>query len=145
MRGLMNSRLGASLILVAWLAANTGCETTGPRQQLEWKPVQITEPSQVAGKWDGLLQRFPPSRRTDLVSVVITPDGRFHFSSVRTIGVLSGEGNLTVTDGHLTATNERGSLEMTLHEADNQRMLKTTGESSDGTRFIVDLTPAKTP
>jgi hypothetical protein len=137
-------RLSLCFLSLAWLAANTGCETIAPRQQLEWKPVQITDPSQVAGKWDGLLQRFPPSRRMDLVSVVIAPDGRFHFSSVKTIGVLSGEGHLTVTDGHLTATNERGSLEMTLHEADNQRMLKTTGESSDGTRFVVDLTPTKT-
>jgi len=137
-------RLSLCFLSLAWLATGIGCETTGQRQQLEWKPVQITDPSQVAGKWDGLLQRFPPSRRTDLVSIVIAPDGRFHFSSVRTIGVLSGEGNLTVTDGHLTATNERGSLEMTLHEADNQRMLKTTGESSDGTRFVVDLTPTTT-
>lgn len=136
-------RFSLLFLSLAWLAAAAGCETTGPRQQLEWKPVHITDPSQVTGKWDGLLRRVPPSR-TDLVTVVIAPDGRFRFTSARTIGILTGEGTLTVADGHLTATTERGSLEMTLYEADSQRMLKAKGQSSDGIGFVVDLTPVKT-
>jgi len=136
-------RLSLLFLCLTWLAANTGCETSATRPQLDWKPVQVSDVSQVAGKWQGLLRRIPPSRTTDLVTVLIAPDGRFHFSSVRTIGLLTGEGNLTLTDGHLMATDERRSLEMTLYEADNQRMLRTKGQSSDGFGFHVDLTPVK--
>ena len=127
---------------LAWLAATAGCETAAPRQQSNWKRVTVTDPSQVAGKWEGLLRRVPPVR-TDPVTVMIAPDGRFRFISVRTLGLLSGDGNLTVSDGHLTATTEKESATLTLYEAENQRMLTVKGQSTDGLEFEADLTPAR--
>ena len=127
---------------LAWLTATAGCGTAAPRQPTDWKRVTVTHPSQVAGKWEGLLQRTPPVR-TDPVTVMIAPDGRFRFTGFKTLGLLSGDGNLTVDDRHLTATTEKESATLTLYEADNQRMLTVKGQSTDGLEFEANLTPAR--
>jgi hypothetical protein len=135
-------RLSALLLMPAWLAITAGCETAPPRTSLEWKAVPITNPAQAAGKWEGILRRVPPSKTDDLVAILIATDGRFRFTSVRTIGVLSGEGTFTVADHRLTVSTEQGSIDMTLYEADGRRMLKTKARSHDGFEYFSDLTPA---
>lgn len=135
-------KLSALASLLACLAVTVGCETAAPRQQGEMKQVSIADPSQVAGKWEGLLRRVPPSR-TDTVTLIVLSDGRFRFTSARTIGLLTGEGTFTVTDGRLTAGTERGSMEATLFEGEERRMLRATGQSSDGIGFIAELMPVK--
>ena len=134
-------RLPLLFLSLAWLVCS-GCETPPPRQQPEMKMVTITDSSQVAGKWEGLLRRVPPSR-TDAVTLVVLPDGRFRFTSVRTIGLLTGDGTFIVTDGRLTTTTDRGSMDVNLFEGDSQRMLRATGKSSDGIGFIAELSPIK--
>jgi len=124
------------------LMATVGCETVPPLPQLEWKPVPITDPAQAAGKWEGILRREPPSRTDDFVTIIIVTDGRFRFTSVKTIGVLSGEGTFTIADGGLTITDERGSINMTLYEGDGQRMLRAKARSHDGIEYHSDLTPS---
>jgi len=132
--------LSLSFLVLALLSATTGCETA-PRPELAWKPVAITDPSQVAGKWEGILRREPPTKAAnDLVTILILHDGRFRFLSVRTIGVLSGEGTFSVVDSGLSFSSDRGSIDMTLFEADNQRMLKTKARSHDGFEYASDLT-----
>jgi hypothetical protein len=134
-------QLSVMLLSIAWLAATAGCGTAAPRQQLDWKRVTVTDPSQVAGKWEGLLRRTPPVR-TDPVTVVIASDGRFRFSGEKTLGLLSGDGSITVAEGRLTATTEKESATLTLYEADNQRMLNIKGQSTDGlVEFEANLTP----
>src|SRR5262245_2001634 len=93
-------RLGLICVGLLGLAAAAGCETTATRQQAEMKMVAITDLAQVAGKWEGLVRRVPPSR-TDGVTLIVLPDGRFRFTSARTIGLLTGEGTFTLVDGHL--------------------------------------------
>lgn len=134
-------QLSVVLLSLAWFAAAAGCGTAAPRQQLDWKRVTVTDPSQVAGKWEGLLRRIPPVR-TDPVTVMIAPDGRFRFTGEKTLGLLSGDGNLNVAEGRLTATTEKESATLTLYEADNQRMLNIKGQSTDGLiEFEANLTP----
>lgn len=135
--------LSALCSLFVIMALSAGCETTQLREKPELKMVAITDASQVAGKWEGLLRRVPPSR-TDGVTLIVLPDGRFRFISARTIGILSGEGVFSVVDDHLTVSTERGSFDLSLFEGAGQRLLRATGQSSDGSRFIAELTPAPT-
>jgi len=132
-----------ALLALGWSVASVGCETVEQHRRPAWSPVSITEISSVAGKWEGILRRLPPTKRNDLVTIVIAPDGKFHFVSVRTIGVMSGEGNFDLTNGKLTASSERGTIEATLFEAEGQRMLKAVGKAADGMEYNAEMTQAK--
>jgi len=99
--------------------------------------------SNVAGKWEGIMRRVPPAKRHDMVSMIISPDGKFRFVSVRTIGVMSGEGSFALTNGKLTASSERGTIEATLFEAEGQRMLKAEGKASDRMEYNAEVTQVK--
>ena len=140
----LSSRLLWIIVSLAWFTASIGCQTISPKEQTELKMVTITDLSQVAGKWEGLLRRVPPSR-TDGVTLIILADGRFRFTSARTIGILRGEGTFTVADGRLATTSERGTMDVTLFEGEGRRMLRATGQSSDGLGFVAEVTPVKNP
>ena len=140
----LSSRLLLIIVSLAWFTASIGCQAMAPKEQAELKMVDVTDPSQVAGKWEGLLRRVPPSR-TDGVTLVILSDGRYRFTSARTIGILRGEGTFTVADGRLTTTGERGTMDVTLFEGEGRRMLRATGQSSDGLGFVAEVTPVKSP
>jgi hypothetical protein len=130
-------------LAVTWLALNAGCETTEPRQELAWAPVPIADLPSVAGTWEGIMRRVPHQKRNDLVTIVIAPDGQFKFTSVRTIGVMSGEGQFALTNGKLTFSSERGTIDATLLEAKGQRMLKAAARASDGTEYNSELTQVR--
>ena len=132
----------ACLALVC-LAIGQGCEPRPRSEDLQWVPVQITDLSSIAGKWDGLMRRIPPDRRDDWVTVTIASDGRFEFSSLRTIGVFSGQGRFEVTDGKLQSRSERGAVEAVLYQAGSQRMLKAKGRAADGTEYTAEVKPVK--
>ncbi|HTL60850.1 MAG TPA: hypothetical protein VL261_04315 [Nitrospira sp.] len=125
------------------LAMNPGCETTDRSKPPQWVQLPITDVSEVAGKWDGLMRRIPPDRRDDWVTVVIGSDGRYEFSSLRTIGVFSGHGQFAVNEGKLKATSERGTIEATLYEAGAQRMLKAKARTADGMEYAAEVKPVK--
>ena len=139
-----STRLSVIALILAWLAAGIGCQTISSKEQAALEMVPVTDPSQVAGKWEGLLRRVPPSR-TDGVTLVILSDGRYRFTSARTIGILRGEGTFTVADGRLTTTGERGTMDVALFEGEGRRMLRATGQSSDGLGFVAEVTPVKSP
>jgi hypothetical protein len=137
---------GWSLVLAGLLCAviSHGCETTDrPQPVPQWVQVPITDPSDVAGKWDGLMRRIPPDRRDDWVTVSIAPDGRYEFSSLRTIGIFTGHGDFALHDGKLLSKSERGTVEAVLYRAGDQRMLKAKGRAADGTEYTAEVKPAK--
>jgi hypothetical protein len=105
--------------------------------------VPIADVSDVAGKWDGLMRRIPPDRRDDWVTVAIAPDGRYEFSSLRTIGIFTGHGDFSLNDGKLQSKSERGTVEAVLYQAGDQRMLKAKGRAADGTEYTAEVKPAK--
>lgn len=129
--------------VLLWLSLSLGCETPQPAQPTAWMPVQITDMSGVAGKWEGILRRVPQNKRNDLVALIIEPDGRFRFTSVRTIGILSGEGAFTLKDGKLTFRSERGTINAGLFEADGKRMLKAEGVGTDGMEYHTEMMPMR--
>lgn len=123
-----------------------GCQTAErpqPLQPPQWVQVPIADISDVAGKWDGLMRRIPPDRRDDWVTVAIAADGRYEFSSLRTIGIFTGHGDFSLTDGKLHSKSERGTVEAILYQAGDQRMLKAKGRAADGTEYTAEVKPAK--
>jgi hypothetical protein len=115
----------------------------GGGEQPQWVQVPITDATEVAGKWDGLMRRIPPDRRDDWVTVAIAPDGRYEFSSLRTIGIFTGQGEFAVNEGRLVSKSERGTVEAVLYQHGQQRMLKAKGRAADGTEYTAEVKPAK--
>jgi hypothetical protein len=125
------------------LVMSYGCQTTEHSEPPQWVQIPITDFSEVAGKWDGLMRRIPPDRRDDWVTVAIAPDGRYEFSSLRTIGIFTGHGEFALNEGRLISKSERGTVEAVLFQAGPQRMLKAKGRAADGTDYTAEVKPAK--
>lgn len=106
-------------------------------------PVSILTIESVSGKWAGILKTIPPSRKDDWVTMTIHREGAYHFESVRTIGLMQGEGTFTLTDGKLRAETERGWIMTTLYKEDGRRMLRVTAEAKSGVKYSADLAATK--
>jgi hypothetical protein len=131
-------------LLIACAVMSYGCGSTAERSGgPQWVQVPITDLSAVSGKWDGLIRQVPHQRRDDWVTVAIAPDGRYEFSSLRTIGVFSGRGQFDLNEGKLVSQSERGTLEAVLFEAGAQRMIKAKGRAADGTEYTAEVKPVK--
>ena len=137
------SAQGALRALAICLTIIYGCQPMERTEQPQWVQMPITDVSEVAGKWDGLMRRIPPDRRDDWVTVAIAPDGRYEFSSLRTIGVFSGHGEFAVNDGKLQSRSERGAVEAALYQAGAQRMLRAKGRAMDGSEYTAEVKPVK--
>jgi hypothetical protein len=131
------------LNLIICLAVTYGCRAVDRSDQPQWMQVPVDHVSTVAGKWDGLMRRMPPERRDDWVTVTIAPDGRYEFSSLRTIGVFTGHGVFGLNEGKLVSKSERGTVEAVLYEAGSQRMLRAKGRAADGTEYTAEVKPVK--
>jgi hypothetical protein len=130
--------------LLICLVMGYGCEKNMERStHPQWVQVPIADLSSVAGKWDGLIRVVPHQRRDDWVTVTIASDGRYEFSSLRTIGVFSGGGQFALDEGKLLSKSERGTVEAVLYEAGGQRMLKAKGRAADGSEYTAEVKPVK--
>lgn len=136
-------RWSIAVLALFCLAMSNGCETIERTEQAQWVSVPVTDVSTVAGRWEGVMRRMPPERRDDWVTVNIASDGRYQFTSLRTIGVFSGHGEFALNEGRLKASSERGTIEAELYEAGAQRMLKAKGRAADGTEYTAEVKPAK--
>lgn len=132
-----------TLLALIWITLSVGCDTPRHAQPTLWTAVEITDMAKVAGKWEGILRRSPQNKRNDLVALFIETDGRFRFTSVRTIGLLSGEGTFAVKDGKLTFTSEHFTINAGLFEGDGKRILRAEGVASDGMGYNSELTPTR--
>jgi hypothetical protein len=131
---------GATVLVVGFILACTGQDES---KHEPWVYSPITDMTQVAGTWEGLLIRSPRSRQDDWVKLIIRPDGTYAFESYRTIGVLHGRGQFSLKDGRLAAISQRGSISGSLYLLDASRMLKTEGTAADGVQYQAELTPKK--
>ena len=141
----MQSSRRWSMALSAFLCLvmSHGCQSTERSEQPQWVQIPIADVADVAGKWDGLMRRIPPDRRDDWVTVAIAPDGRYEFSSLRTIGIFTGHGEFALNDGKLLSKSERGTVEAVLYQNGNQRLLKAKGRAADGTEYTAEVKPVK--
>jgi hypothetical protein len=120
-----------------------GCQSLGPAPKQQWSPQPIESFGSVAGKWTGLIVNHPKSLKDDWVRLSIGNDGRYDFATYRTIGVFSGRGQFTLTEGQLTVTTERGSATGSLFVSDGSRMLRVIGIMGKGTEYTAELEPSK--
>lgn len=141
----MHRFLRVSMVLPALVCAvfSHGCQTAEQSDAPQWVQVPITDISEVAGKWNGLVHVVPHQRRDDWVTVAIAPDGKYDFSSLRTIGVFSGHGEFALNDGKLSAKSERGTIEAVLYQSGGQRLLRAKGRTTDGTEYTAEVKPVK--
>lgn len=136
-------RLVLPVGLMAVLGSTAACATSEPAGQLQWNQVPISDFGSVAGKWEGLMTRAPRAQNDDWVKVAIHEDGQYEFASYRMIGVFHGRGTLSLADGKMTSSSERGTVTCTLYTADGQRMLRAVGITKGGLEHTVDLEPVK--
>ena len=120
-----------------------GCQVVERAPEREWNPLPIESFASVAGNWAGVLVRTPKARRDDWVRLTIANDGEYVFESFRTIGVFSGRGHLSLTEGKLTVSSDRGSATGSWFASDGARMLLFVGMMKDGTVYTAELEPAK--
>ena len=130
-------------MLVGIFAGSVGCAPIEPLPPPPSTPVSVSAFTQVAGNWAGILKATPRLRKDDWVTVTIHNDGSYQFKSVRTIGVMHGEGTFTLADGRLRSETDRGWIVATLYEEGGRRMLKAEGATKEGTQYSADLGPTK--
>lgn len=144
MRGLVQFfQRGAIAMAILTVAA---CSAVSSRDTRQWTPTAVTDLKSVAGTWEGILVGVAgPRADEDWVRLTIGETGAYEFASYRTIGVFSGKGNLTLTDGRLTAQSDKGKMALQLFRdaADGERMLRAEAATSDGQKYSAQLTPSK--
>ena len=136
-----------STILTMMIAMHliSACSSTDMKEARQWQPATISDFKSVAGKWEGLLIRNPRTPNDDWVTFAISDTGAYEFVSPRLIGVFTGKGQLSVSDGKLVAKSEKGG-QMTLQlytdaGGSGERMLRTTAKDSQGYTYAADLKP----
>jgi len=127
------------VLLLAALAITLGaCASTSPSDPMTVVP--ITDYKMVAGKWGGLVTGIS-AQHDDWVDVTINPDGNYDFGIYRTVGVFTGKGTFTLSDGKLVARGDRGSTTYTLYQGGTRRVLQAQGALYDGRQVSAKLTP----
>lgn len=132
-----------TVCMIIWALHTLGCHSVPQEPKRQWIGQTIESFGSVAGKWAGVMVRTPRSLEEDWVRVSIGGDGQYGFSSYRTIGVFSGRGQFTLTEGKLMVTTERGTATGSLWVSDGKRMLRILGVMKDGTEYTAELEPAK--
>lgn len=130
-------------MLLGVLAGSFGCAPMEPVPPPPSTPVAVSAFTQVAGNWAGILKATPRLRKDDWVTVTIHNDGSYQFKSVRTIGIMHGEGTFTLSDGKLRSETDRGWIVATLYEENGRRMLKVEAATKEGSPYSADLGPMK--
>lgn len=130
--------------IVLWgCAASLACAPVTPVLPPPSIQVSLSTFQGAAGKWAGIMRTTPRSREDDWVTLIIREDGAYAFETVRTIGIMQGQGTFTLADGKLRAESERGWFEATLYEEGGRRMLKVIGAAKDGVQYSAELDPKK--
>jgi hypothetical protein len=130
-------------MMVGVLGLAFGCASVEPVPPPPSTSVSVSAFSGVAGMWAGILKATPRLRQDDWLMVMIYNDGSYQFKSVRTIGIMQGQGRFTLADGKLKVENEHGGIVGTLYEEGGRRMLRLEGATKDGTQYSADLEPKK--
>ncbi len=124
----------------AWTA---GCVPTAQPPAPPSTQIPLSAFGNVAGNWAGIMTMTPRSGNDDWITVTINEDGTYRFESVRTIGIMQGQGKFALVDGKLRVEGERGWATGTLYEEGDRRLLKIQGADRDGVRYAADLAPAR--
>jgi hypothetical protein len=106
--------------------------------------VAIPDIKSVAGRWAGTLYGRPGGTRDqDWIELALQEDGTYTLMSVRTIGVFSGSGTVSLADGRLILEREKARVTMMLYQRDGKRFLRAEGTTTSGQPLRADLYPAR--
>lgn len=133
------------LILIVVCTAAVSCAEVPPSKPLNWQEEKIESFHIVAGNWKGLTWMEPKSAREhNWAKVTIEKDGRFQFSTIRTIGAWTGEGTLHIENGKLVSprSDQEGTITMVLFKSDGKRMLRVDATDKKGRIQRAELTPS---
>jgi hypothetical protein len=135
--------LARAAVLLVFVAALAGCASAPPAPPAA--PVAITDYKMVAGKWAGLVKGLagPRDDQGDWVEMNIGDSGSYDFGVARTIGMLTGKGNLALKDGKLALEGERGQATFALFQREGRKLLRVDGKLRSGTPLSGELTPAR--
>ena len=123
-----------SVVMAVFVAA---CATGGGRGV----STPITDLQSIAGRWQGLLDG-PSGQQEDFIDVVFNPDGTYHGTGSRTIGVLDASGRAQVQNGRLQLTGEKGATGTgTLFDKDGRRTLIVEMTGPTGKQSSARLSP----
>ena len=134
--------LKMSAIIIALHLIMVACSTPVRKEKPQWQPATIADFKSVAGTWEGLMIRTPRNPTDDWVTIVIRESGSYQFASVRLIGVFGGQGKLTLAEGKLTETSDKGArltLQLFRDPRSNERMLKADGRDDKGYTYVAEL------
>jgi hypothetical protein len=106
--------------------------------------VSIPDIKSVAGRWSGILYGRPGGTRgRDWVELALQEDGTYALASARPIGVFTGSGTVSLSDGRLTAEGEKARVTFTLYQGGGKRFLRAEGTLASGQPLRADLYPAR--
>ena len=106
--------------------------------------VPIPDIKSVAGRWSGILYGRPGGTRgQDWVELALQEDGTYTLASARTIGVFTGSGTISLSDGRLIAEGEKARVTFTLYQGGGKRFLRAEGAMTSGQPLRADLYPAR--
>ncbi len=133
------------LIVSVFFCGASACSSVDRSPAPPLEPISVTDIKAVAGTWEGIMVRSPAIRSNDWVTLTIEEDGMFQFTSLRTIGIFSGDGQFTVEEGKLIARSERGQIAAQLHRyvGQDNRVLIAEGTAGDGLRYRAQLRPKR--
>jgi len=109
--------------------------TPDPKSQ-----VPIASFQSIAGKWEGLMSRDPPTPREDWVRLYVWEDGDYEFASYREQGVFKGKGKMMLSGGQAMDRTPDGGATLTLFIDDGKRILRAVGVTKNGLEYTAYLT-----
>jgi hypothetical protein len=134
------SRVLTCVTMLIVVAALPGCTGVRDSARGSGAMIPITDVGSVAGTWVGVVSRATGSDEGDWLEMSVKNDGTFQTFSARQIGVLLGNGTLTITDGRLAAVGPRGTAMLTLYDRQGRALVLDFRETG-GVRYSAELRP----
>lgn len=133
---------GVAMAVVGLALAGCAGGSASPRTAAV---TTVTDVTNVAGIWTGLLEVEGGGDRDDFIELTVDKSGAYRASAARTVGLLDAKGTIAVTDGKVRLQGDRGARATgTLYasSASPERALLLEGATPSGRRFSVRLKPA---
>ena len=97
---------GVAMAVVGLALAGCAGGSASPRTAAV---TTVTDVTNVAGIWTGLLEVEGGGDRDDFIELTVDKSGAYRASAARTVGLLDAKGTIAVTDGKVRLQGDRGA------------------------------------
>ena len=132
-----HNRLIRSFAILIVIASVPACVRAHNSSRAAGVMIPITD----LRKWVGVVSRATGSEEGDWLEMTVKEDGTFQAFSARQIGVLLGNGTLTITNGRMAAVGPHGTAMLTLYDDRPGRALVMDFREANGVRYSGELRP----